>query len=198
MTRLEPESDIDSDTVPASYVLSVAILHLKIRAQVRELYYAVQSRLLLLPLLGSCAIGAAAAGIVSHKKNLTFWALTISSLLMFVASALLTRILKSDSSLPQERGYLAILGLGAGMSIATTMLLATLLLGHGKSRHGVIALMRIPGASIGSAVGFILLHTRFTRGLHGAFTPEQLSAFDQSPLSVSSFTAPQLLLDQGA
>ena len=119
----------------------MAIFHIPIRAQITELYDAVQSGLLLLPLLGSSAVGAASAGIISHRKNFTFWVMGMSSILMIVASVLLSQLPESTSSLPAQRGYLAILGLGAGMNIATTTLLAAL---HSEiENHGMQAQHRL-------------------------------------------------------
>ncbi len=126
----------DSDTILASHVLCVAIFHVPIRAQVTEFYDAVQSGLLLLPLLGSSAVGAASAGIISHRKNFTFWVMIASSILMIVASVLLSQLPESTSSLSEQRGYLVILGCGAGMNIATTTLLAAL---HSDMKnHGML------------------------------------------------------------
>ncbi|KAM3498691.1 hypothetical protein MY10362_008003 [Beauveria mimosiformis] len=126
------------DTILASHVLAVAIFHIPIRAQVTGVYNAFQSAILLLPLLASSAVGAACAGVVSCKKNLTFWALSISCTLMIISTALLSRL--SDDNIPSfaaQRGYEAILGFGAGMNMATTTLLAALhaqVKNHGTSR----------------------------------------------------------------
>lgn len=60
---------------------------------------------------------------------------------MIVASVLLSQLPESTSSLPAQRGYLAILGLGAGMNIATTTLLAAL---HSEiENHGMQAQHRL-------------------------------------------------------
>ncbi|TQV99498.1 hypothetical protein IF1G_01713 [Cordyceps javanica] len=59
--------------------------------------------------------------------------------------------------------------------------------------QGIIAQMRISGGSIGVAISFILLQTRVIRELQGEFSQTQLREFYQSPLSVTSFTAAQLI-----
>ena len=64
--------------------------------------------------------------------------------------------------------------------------------------QGIVAQMRIAGATIGVAVSFIVLHERVMSELERILSPGQLRDFYQSPLSTSSLTLPQLIIARHA
>ncbi len=81
-------------SVLTGFVMFLTIVHIPMRAQIVNLYDAVKSGLLLLPLMGRMAVGSMLGGALSVKKNNTLWTLNGASILMLVGSGLLSTLVE--------------------------------------------------------------------------------------------------------
>lgn len=112
--------------VLSSATLYTVTFHLPIRAQIMNLSDATFAGVILLPILGGAAVGAAIAGILSSQKNLTFATMMVSSLLQVVACVLFSRLPGTIEIAPRQWVYSAILGISTGMSVGTSTLISLL------------------------------------------------------------------------
>jgi hypothetical protein len=106
--------------------MMLTIVHVPFRAEIANLYDAVKSGILLLPLMGSMAVGSALGGAASTKRNNTWWTLVISGILMLVGSALLSTLTDTSSPEPKEWGFQVILGLGLGLNLSTATFITSM------------------------------------------------------------------------
>jgi hypothetical protein len=95
-------------------------------AQIVNIYDAIKSGLLLLPLMGATAVGSALGGAASTKKNLTFWTLNLASIFMLIGSALMSTIPGTLSPAVRQWASEVILGLGLGLNLSTSTLMTSL------------------------------------------------------------------------
>lgn len=117
------------------FVMMLTIINIPLRAQIVNLYDAVKSGLLLLPLMGSTAVGSALGGAFSAKKNRTFLTLNLASVFMLVGSGLLSDLPDTISPAPRQWGYEVVLGFGIGLNLSTMTFLTSLQVefeDHGK------------------------------------------------------------------
>lgn len=170
-------------------------------------------------MLVGVAIGAAMAGLLSVKKNLTFATMAVSSLLQVIACVLLSYLPSTVEIATRQWIYGAVLGLGTGTSVGTSTLLSVL---HTNTSHlgelfgasvakvkltstnfwvrspavmqGIMGQMRVFGGSIGIAVSFTIMHTCVTSRLQGPLSPDQLDNFNRSPLAAITVLSPTQLL----
>lgn len=113
-------------SVLTGFIMFLAIVHIPMRAQIVNLYDAVKSGLLLLPLMGSMAIGSMLGGGLSAKKNNTFWTLNGASVLMLVGSGFLSTLGETLRPESKQWGFEVILGLGLGFNMATATFITSL------------------------------------------------------------------------
>ena len=116
--------------------MMLTIINLPLRAEFVNLYTAVKSGILLLPLMGSMAVGSGLGGAASAKRNNTWWTQIASAVLMLVGSALLSTLTDTTSPEPKQWGFQVILGLGVGLSLSTTTFITSLSVefeDHGKT-----------------------------------------------------------------
>jgi hypothetical protein len=104
----------------------LVIVNIPLRAQLVNLKDAVGSGVLLLPLMGSTAVGSALGGAASAKRNNSFWTLNLASVFMITGSALLSTLSDSVEPVPKQWGFEAILGFGVGLSLSTMTFLTTM------------------------------------------------------------------------
>lgn len=194
----------------------MTVVSIPLRAEIVNLYSAIKSAILLLPLMAGTAFGSAAGGAISSKKNLTFYTLIVASAFMMVGSGLFTTIPSGFEPAAKQWGFEALLGLGVGMNLSTSTLMTSLQArfeDHGKPTQysgasfligamltatlytaiaqGLVAQIRVFGGSIGVAVSFIVLNTRTQQTLGNILSPEQLDDFYKSPAAASSFQLAQ-------
>lgn len=117
-----------------AYLLSIYTFPIRFQVVYRK--SALDSGLMLLPMLAAAAIGSAAAGVISKNKNRLFETLIAACLFMILGCALETTAEPSEAYEPKVLGFLVFIGLGFGLSAAaSTMLGATEapIWEHGKS-----------------------------------------------------------------
>jgi len=116
----------DSTTLFTGFVMMLTIINVPLRSQIVNFYDAVHSGILLLPLMGSMALGSMTGGMFSAKKNNSFWTSNAASCLMLMGSGLLSTL--GDTSKPErkEYGFQVILGLGLGLNMSTATFVTSL------------------------------------------------------------------------
>jgi hypothetical protein len=209
----------NSCTLLTGFTLHLSIISIPLRAQIVNVYDAIKSGLLLLPLMGAMAIGSALGGAMSSKKNLTFWTLNAASVFMLIGSGLMSTIPGTLSPAARQWGYEVILGLGLGLNLSTSTLMTSLqaefedyskyascyfhmrynvhslnILTDVAIAQGLTAQMRLFGGSTGVAVSFIVLNTKIQNNLGSVLSPEQLTDFYKSPAAILDFTTPEKIL----
>lgn len=116
---------------PYYVVIYIVPLHLQIVNGKSPLI----SGLGLLPLLVSTATGSMLGGAVSSKKDLSFYTLTVGSCLMTLGTGLLSTVSSDPSINPKLYGFEVFVGLGFGLSVSTSTILAGIqceIKDHGK------------------------------------------------------------------
>lgn len=173
----------------------VAIVNIPMRAQIVNLYSPIKAGILLLPLLGAMAFGSMLGGALSSKKNNTTATLVASSVLMMIGDGLLATLVDTRSPEKKEYGFEVLLGLGIGLNLSTTTIIASLNVefeDHAVAQ-GAIAQIRSFGGALGVAVAFIVLNEQVEENLTGVLTPAQLYDFYQSPVALYNFEPLQQL-----
>lgn len=97
-----------------------------LRCQVVNGKDALIAGVMLLPMLGSSAIGSAVSGRVNGRKDRSCETLVVATSFMALGCGLLTTISGSVSLEPKALGFLVFVGLGFGLSVSTTTMLAAL------------------------------------------------------------------------
>ena len=80
----------------------------------------------LIPLLVASAIGSTLHGVVTHKRNLTFYTLLAAKCMLLLGSGLLTTVSTSSSVDPAIYGFEVIFGLGIGATFSGTAIVAAI------------------------------------------------------------------------
>lgn len=104
----------------------LAIINIPMRAQIVHIYDAIKSGVLLLPLMGSTAVGSMLGGALSSKKNRTFWTLNAASSFMLIGTGLLSTLPTSILPTKSQYGYQVLLGLGLGLNLSTSTFMTSL------------------------------------------------------------------------
>ncbi len=76
--------------------------------------------------MGGSAVGSAAGGAISSKKNLTFYTLVAASALTMVGAGLMSTIPSGLTPAPSQYGFEVLLGLGLGLNLSTSTLITSL------------------------------------------------------------------------
>jgi len=104
------------------YILTVYAFPL--RCQVVNAKDALIAGVMLLPMLGSSAVGSAISGKVNGKKNHSCETLVVATGFMTLGCGLLTTVSGSVGLEAKALGFLVFIGLGFGLSVSTTTMLA--------------------------------------------------------------------------
>ncbi|KAI1176682.1 major facilitator superfamily transporter [Nemania sp. FL0916] len=156
-----------------------------IRSQIVNGKDALISGLMLLPMLGSSAIGSGLAGKFNATKDRTCETLGIATGFMTLGCGLLTTISGSVNIEAKALGFLVFIGLGFGLSVSTTTMLASLqssVRDHAPAQ-GIVAQVRVFGGSLGIAASSaivqkflrIQLGESSTQAGAGSLTPSTLA-----------------------
>jgi hypothetical protein len=182
------------------FAFIMTIYAFPLRLQVVNGKSALIAGVMLLPLLGSSALGSMVAGAINGRRNWICETLIISSCSVVLGCGLLSTQSASPSVEPKALGFLVFVGLGFGMSAASATMLAHLRAtaqDQGKwsklervrvsSRHvadhdshriapaqGILAQIRILGGSMGIAASSAVLG----RHLSGVVDPSQLASIE--------------------
>ena len=136
----------------------------------------------LMPLLFSSALGSTIGGLLSSKRNRTFFTLTFASSLMVVGCGLLST---SSNGLAIENtlyGYQVIFGFGLGMTFTTVTIIASTesKFADYATSLGAVNQARIFGGCIGLAASTIILNVRLYDDLQSVMSFGQLTSLRQS------------------
>ena len=113
-------------SVMTGFVMFLAIVHIPIKAQIVNLYDAVKSGILLLPLMAAMAVGSMVDGALSAKENNTFWTLNAASILMLMGSGLLSTLGETLKPESKQWGFEVLLGIGLGLNMASATFITSL------------------------------------------------------------------------
>ncbi|KAH9810508.1 Major facilitator superfamily domain, general substrate transporter [Teratosphaeria destructans] len=179
------------------FVWFVGIVGLPERFQIVSGDGPVKAGLRLLPTMGSAAVGTFIAAAMSSWINLTSYATVIASGLQVVGCGLFTSLTDTRHVSESAYGFQVLLGLGFGMSIASTTIMV-LLRFLSRAQHlavmqGCLTQMRTLGGSLGLAVATIIFHQKIDASLvlPSILSPTQLKALHESPLVISTFNQTQ-------
>ncbi|KAI3554205.1 major facilitator superfamily transporter [Colletotrichum abscissum] len=136
--------------------------------------------ILLLPMLGSVALGTTLGGIINKKKNRLFETMTTASCFVCIGCGLMTTLSSSVELEPKALGFLTFIGFGFGLSATSSTVLGATeseIPDHGEApAQGIIAQVRILGGSLGIAASTAILGNFMRDELTGVLTPGQLSS----------------------
>ncbi|KZL75407.1 major facilitator superfamily transporter [Colletotrichum tofieldiae] len=133
---------------------------------------------LLLPMLGSVALGTTLGGIVNKSKNRLFETMVVASCFMTLGCGLMTTLSSSVDLEPKAFGFLTFVGFGFGLSATSSTVLGTTeseISDHAPAQ-GIIAQVRILGGSLGIAASTAILGNFIRNDLAGVVSPEDLSS----------------------
>ncbi|KAI1498156.1 major facilitator superfamily transporter [Biscogniauxia marginata] len=135
---------------------------------------------MLLPMLGSSAIGTAVSGKINAGKDRTFVTLVLATCLMMLGCGLLSTLSSSYGVEPKALGFLVFVGLGFGMTVSTSTMLAVLqssIRDHATAQ-GIMAQVRVLGGSIGIAASSAILGVTLRERFGGSVQLQQLSSLE--------------------
>ncbi|KAI0433655.1 major facilitator superfamily transporter [Xylaria sp. FL1042] len=164
-----------------------------LRCQVVNGKDALIAGVMLLPMLGSSAIGSAVSGKVNGKEDHSCETLVVATSFMVLGCGLLTTVSGSVTLEAKALGFLVFVGLGFGLSVSTTTMLAALrssIRDHAPAQ-GIVAQVRVFGGSIGIAASSAILGVSLKAQVGGSVTSQQISSAggDGAGLSPSNLAA---------
>ncbi|KAM4055668.1 major facilitator superfamily protein [Hirsutella rhossiliensis] len=181
-----------ASTLFLGYPYLLLIYSFPLRAQVVSGKSALVAGIMLLPMLGTSALGSAISGKVNSKRNFLWETLLVGATLMTLGSGLLTTIsgAKDDS---KALGFLTFSGLGFGLSTAAATILVTV---EAPAREqaaaqGILAQLRVLGGSLGISTSTIFVHAEARKYLTGILTERErvMLGRDGYPLSNEQWEA---------
>ncbi|KAF9870111.1 major facilitator superfamily transporter [Colletotrichum karsti] len=134
--------------------------------------------ILLLPMLGSVALGSTLGGLMSKNRNLLFETMLAASCFMTLGCGLLTTLSSSVELEPKALGFITLIGFGFGLSATSSTILGTTeseIPDHAPAQ-GIIAQVRILGGSLGIAASTAILGTKMRQELAGVLKPDQMAS----------------------
>ncbi|KAI1109181.1 major facilitator superfamily transporter [Nemania sp. NC0429] len=157
------------------YILIVYAFPL--RCQIVNGKDALVAGIMLLPMLGASAIGSAVSGKINGTKDRSCETLVVATVFITLGCGLLTTVSGSTDLEPKALGFLVFVGLGFGLSVSTTTMLATLqssIRDHAPAQ-GIAAQVRIFGGSLGIAASSAILQTTL-QAQGGSLTSQHISS----------------------
>jgi hypothetical protein len=130
-----------------------------LRAQAVNGKQPLEAGVLLLPMLGSVAVGTVLGGAFNAKKNFIPETLTVAGCLMVLGLALETTLSMGPDLEPKALGLLVFIGLGFGLSASTSTMMTVFeapIREHAPAQ-GIVAQVRILGGSLGIAASSAIL-----------------------------------------
>ena len=160
-----------------------AAVSLPERYQIVNEKSAIESGIVMLPVLGVAGFGSFFAGRVNQKKNNTFWTLIVCIPCLGVGIGLVSTI-SADIKLSWTAYiYGAILGVGFGpvVTVITMMSVCHAEYSDIGAVQGSISQIRIIGGTISLSLVNVILDHKLKSSLNGELTAEQLSTIEQMP-----------------
>ncbi|KAI0193211.1 major facilitator superfamily transporter [Xylaria flabelliformis] len=158
------------------YILIVYAFPL--RCQVVNGKDALIAGVMLLPMSGSSALGSALSGSINGKKDRSCETLVVATGFVTLGCGLLMTISGSVTLEAKALGFLVFVGLGFGLSVSTTTMLATWqssIRDHAPAQ-GIVAQVRIFGGSLGIAASSTILGLSLQAQVGGSVTPQQIAS----------------------
>ncbi|WQF83402.1 Putative sugar transporter, major facilitator superfamily, MFS transporter superfamily [Colletotrichum destructivum] len=147
--------------------------------------------ILMLPMLGSVALGTTLGGIANKTKNRLFETTAVASCFMTLGCGLMTTLSSSVNLEPKALGFLTFIGFGFGLSATSSTVLGATeseISDHAPAQ-GIIAQVRILGGSLGIAASTAILGTFIRSDLAGVVSPEQLSSLHGAGMNLTEAQA---------
>ncbi|EKJ71056.1 hypothetical protein NXS19_007615 [Fusarium pseudograminearum] len=172
------------------YLLLIYVIPL--RFQVVSSKSSLISGVMLLPMLGSSAIGSVVAGKINNTKNYTFESLLVGSCFMTLGCGLLAS-LSHESEDAKLLGYMTFCGLGFGLTVASSTMLSMVEvpIRDYAPAQGILSQVRLLGGSLGIATSSALLNEKSSKYLASILTPYEQATIGSSntPLSKEQWSA---------
>ncbi|KAF5600746.1 multidrug resistance 3 [Fusarium pseudoanthophilum] len=160
-----------ANTLLNGFPYLLLIYAIPLRFQVVSGKSALISGVMLLPMLGTAAIGSLLAGKINATKNYTFESLVLGSSVMTIGCGLLTS-LSHEPNDAKLLGYMTFCGLGFGLTVASSTMLSTVEvpIRDYAPAQGILSQVRLLGGSLGIAASSALLNEKSSKYLSGVLT----------------------------
>ncbi|GIJ90530.1 hypothetical protein Asppvi_009487 [Aspergillus pseudoviridinutans] len=158
-----------------------------LRAQVVDDKSPLLAGIMLLPMVGSTAVGSILAGVLSRTKNYLFETMLVGACLMTLGVGLLT-IVHDAGDDAKALGFIVFAGLGFGLNVASATMLTAVevpIVDYAPAQ-GIIAQLRILGGSLGISTSTVFLNTKTSELLSGLLTPQEQATLGHSGAPLSS------------
>ncbi|KLU83318.1 drug resistance transporter [Magnaporthiopsis poae ATCC 64411] len=188
-------------TILVGFVFMPAIITIPERSQILEGKNVMMAGVDLLPMLAAVAVGSFAAGPLSIRKNRSTLSLILGASLVTIGACLMTILesMPAGSATKAMYGFEAILGLGFGLCLSSTTIMANLQARGADMAvaNGAVAQARVLGSAIGLGVWTIIFNTRTQSGGRlrsaaqgGILTAEQAATLHRMPTSMLQLPEP--------
>ncbi|KAF5661842.1 multidrug transporter [Fusarium heterosporum] len=163
------------------------IYAIPLRFQVVSGKSALIAGIMLLPMLGTSAIGSVIAGKINATKNFTFESLLIGSCFMTLGCGLLASV-SHRSEDAKILGYMSFCGLGFGLTVASSTMLSMVEvpMRDYAPAQGILSQVRLLGGSLGIAASSALLNEKSTSYLVGILSPYEQATIGSSDTHLSN------------
>ncbi|CAG9977868.1 unnamed protein product [Clonostachys byssicola] len=153
----------------------IIVFSFPLRAQIVSGKDALIAGVMLLPMLGSTAVGTLAAGRLSSNTNRLFETLFAGACLLTLGCGLLSTV-KGSGDDSKALGFLVFAGLGFGFTASASSMLANVEapVRDFAPAQGIVSQLRILGGSLGISTSTLLLQNEIRERLAGLLTAEQL------------------------
>ncbi|KAI0391812.1 major facilitator superfamily transporter [Xylariaceae sp. FL0594] len=166
------------NTMFLGFPYTLIVYAFPLRCQVVNAKDALIAGVMLLPMLGSSAVGSAISGKANGKKDHSCETLLVATGFMTLGGGLLTTVSDSVDLQAKALGFLVFIGLGFGLSVSTTTMLAasqSSMRDHAAAQ-GIVAQVRVFGGSLGIAASSAILGVTLQQVVGKSVTPQQLSS----------------------
>ncbi|CAH0054194.1 unnamed protein product [Clonostachys solani] len=153
----------------------IIVFSFPLRTQIVSGKDALIAGVMLLPMLGSTAVGTLAAGRLSSNTNRLFETLFAGACLLTLGCGLLSTV-KGSGDDSKALGFLVFAGLGFGFTASASSMLANVEapVRDFAPAQGIVSQLRILGGSLGISASTLLLQNEIRQHLVGLLTAEQL------------------------
>ncbi|CAJ0550521.1 Ff.00g104510.m01.CDS01 [Fusarium sp. VM40] len=175
------------NTLLTGFPYLLLIYAIPLRFQVVSGKSALIAGVMLLPMLGTSAIGSVIAGKINATKNFTFESLLFGSCFMTLGCGLLSS-LSDESGDAKLLGYMSFCGLGFGLTVASSTMLSMVEvpIRDYAPAQGILSQVRLLGGSLGIAASSALLNEKSTNYLTGVLTPYEQATVGSSSTRLSN------------
>ncbi|OAQ77312.1 MFS multidrug transporter [Purpureocillium lilacinum] len=160
-------------TLLLGFPLFVLLFSVPLRARIVSDKSALAAAAMLLPMLVASAFGCVVAVGINSKKNFLSESMFVGASLSAIGCALLTTLSERGSD-GKLLGYIALAGLGGGLSItsATAIVAVNIPPGEYAPAQGIMGQARVLGGSLGIAAFSVLLHKEVAKVIVGPIPPQ--------------------------